>query len=254
MKNNFKHWFTAVLTRIICLTVLLSLASCGSVAGMVKNSTASVRTGLSGPRPINMITSPLKGRITASSVGISKNTILPLTDSASDEDAFTYNQVDDYSISAYTDYYHFSSGSVILGNDEGVTITIKAKPAGLTEEDFLFVYEEKELGCTVKSVRSDPKAKTTYIELYVTAYIPCYTKFEIYSVSDVIDYYEDEDGIPYIPVSIHSLDYQDGRVVYLSDTGEKYHYSSICGGPTTVKTTMYDANQYEYEPCKKCAR
>lgn len=251
MKNNFKHWFTAVLTRIICLTVLLSLASCGSVAGMVKNSTASMRTGLSGPMPVNMIASPLKGKITAASIRAPKNTIRPLTDSSDDE--FTYNQVDDYRISAYTDYCHFSSDCVVLGNDEGVTITITAKPAGLTDEDFLFLYDEKELSCTVKSVNSDTRAKTTSIELYVTALIPCSTEFEIISVSDFIDHYEDENGIPCINVPILSLDYQRGKVVYISNTGEKYHFSSVCSGMNSIKITMHDALDYGYEPCRKCA-
>ena len=253
MKNNFKHWFTAVLTRIICLTVLLSLASCGSVAGMVKNSTASVRTGMGRPMPANLIASPLKGRIKAASVRQAGNMIKPLTESAAEEDVFAYNQVEDYSISTLTDYAHGSDG-IVLGNDEGVTVTIKAKPAGLTAEDFLFMYDEKELHYTVKNVRSDAKAKTTEIVLYVTALIPCQTVFEVYSVSDIIDYYEDEEGIPYIPVRIYSLNYQDGRVVYVSNTGEKYHFSRECCGEYAVKTTLWDARDYNYEPCKKCAR
>ena len=41
--------------------------------------------------------------------------------------------------------------------------------------------------------------------------------------------------------------------VYITPTGKRYHYSSICGGKNSKPTTKADAISRGLTPCKKCA-
>ena len=46
---------------------------------------------------------------------------------------------------------------------------------------------------------------------------------------------------------------QNGRTVYITPTGKKYHYSSSCAGKNAIETTEQEASR-NYGPCKKCVR
>lgn len=43
-----------------------------------------------------------------------------------------------------------------------------------------------------------------------------------------------------------------GRKVYKTPTGKKYHYDSNCNGGTYIETTMEEALSLGLDPCKKC--
>lgn len=57
----------------------------------------------------------------------------------------------------------------------------------------------------------------------------------------------------FIRVEIKQLNETDGRVVYVTETGEKYHFSETCAGEYAIATTYLDATGAGYEPCGKCA-
>ena len=42
------------------------------------------------------------------------------------------------------------------------------------------------------------------------------------------------------------------KVVYITPTGKKYHFSKDCAGPNAIKTDL-DSAKKNYDPCKKCA-
>ena len=42
--------------------------------------------------------------------------------------------------------------------------------------------------------------------------------------------------------------------VYITNTGEKYHYSASCAGSSAEKVERDDAIKMGYSPCGKCAR
>lgn len=46
--------------------------------------------------------------------------------------------------------------------------------------------------------------------------------------------------------------YSDDKVVYITPTGECYHFDPDCGGKNSSPTTLSRA-EGEYRPCKKCA-
>lgn len=45
----------------------------------------------------------------------------------------------------------------------------------------------------------------------------------------------------------------NSRTVYITPTGEKYHYSKACAGKNAIEST-YNKVKDIYEPCKKCAQ
>ena len=45
----------------------------------------------------------------------------------------------------------------------------------------------------------------------------------------------------------------NSNVVYITPTGERYHYSATCGGENSYKVSLNDALKSGLTPCKKCA-
>lgn len=45
----------------------------------------------------------------------------------------------------------------------------------------------------------------------------------------------------------------NGRTVYITPTGKRYHYNSNCNGGTYIPSTMSEALARGLTPCKKCA-
>jgi len=50
----------------------------------------------------------------------------------------------------------------------------------------------------------------------------------------------------------HKLDSKQGKLVYYTPTGEKYHFSKSCAGDNAMETTLNDAEGF-LDPCGKCA-
>ncbi len=44
-----------------------------------------------------------------------------------------------------------------------------------------------------------------------------------------------------------------GKIVYITPTGKRYHYSSTCGGKNSTKSDLSTAKSLGLTPCKKCA-
>ena len=45
-----------------------------------------------------------------------------------------------------------------------------------------------------------------------------------------------------------------GHTIYVTPTGEKYHYSGNCNGGTYIESTLEEALSRGLEPCKKCVK
>lgn len=152
------------------------------------------------------------------------------------------------SVSCSTDYSHMQSEWIYLGNDEGVTFTISTSAKGITWDD-LFVYYDEDM-ITVEYEDSYEANGKTYFKFYAEGLEEGRSQIAIVTVYDLMTYGENAKGYIY---EVMKLDDYQGRVVYVTNYGEKYHYSSDCAGKNCFATTYYDARAYEYEPCHKCA-
>ena len=171
-------------------------------------------------------------------------------DTEYDEDEINYNKVSasQLSVSYSTDYFHMRSEWIYLGNDEGVTFTISTSVSGITWDD-LFIYYDEEM-ITVDYEDSYEANGKTYFKVYAEGLEEGRSQIAIVTVYDLMTYGENAKGYIY---EVMKLDDYQGRVVYVTNYGEKYHYSSDCAGKNCFATTYYDARAYEYEPCHKCA-
>ena len=131
------------------------------------------------------------------------------------------------------DYAHAINDSIYLGNDEGVTFTIEIEKEVNDIEELVFDYEN---------------GKTTII-VYVTALEKCNTELLITTEYELEKKGEEAHCYQF---SIRKLDSSEGRVVYVTPTGEKYHYSADCAGENAIKTTYYDVEMLETKPCGRC--
>ena len=145
-----------------------------------------------------------------------------------------------------TDYAH-GFDNITLGNDEGLTIQVIA-PLGTTYEELIIYGEEGLVNIELVDQR-DSGDKTTFV-LYVTINQPCTTNIMISAGYEVLSYEEYE----YCDIEVTKLNSTDGRVAYLSPTGDYYHFSSSCAGDNYITTTYYDCYSLEIEPCSKCAQ
>ena len=157
-------------------------------------------------------------------------------------------EASDLSVNTLTDYAHTDTEVIFLGNDEGVTITISASAVDMTVDDLVIIYDDSLL-----SVRISEPARSgsrTEIELYVTGKTSCETEMAICTTYDVETQGDEATG--YL-LDIRKLNSTEGRVVYVTSSGDKYHFRESCAGSYSTKTTYRDAKAYEYDPCGKCA-
>lgn len=159
-----------------------------------------------------------------------------------------YHRVDDIQINVNFEYSHIDSDAIILGNDERCWITLEVSPSSVTEDDVIFDYDDTKLA--VENIDRKQNGNSVDIVYQIKALQPGYSEIIICSYYDVNEY--GENATCQI-LSVNGLNAQDGRVVYVTTTGEKYHYSSTCV-QSGIKTTLYDALAYEYEPCSKCVK
>ena len=157
-------------------------------------------------------------------------------------------EVSDLSVKTLTDYAHTDTEVIFLGNDEGVTITISTSVVDMTTDDLVIIYDDSLLSVKVSEpVRSGSR---TVIELYVTGKTSCETEMAICTTYDVE--MQGDEATGYL-LDIRKLNATEGRVVYVTSSGDKYHFSESCAGGYSTKTTYRDAKVYEYDPCGKCA-
>ena len=166
-----------------------------------------------------------------------------------DSSDIPYNAITYYDASVRTEHSHIQSDSIYLGNEEILTLIVTAKPANLNESDFFFIFDESLLSNTVTKVSSSSDRNETTIEAKISSISPGSSEFAICSTYDLITLGEEAD---FRVINITGLDYEKGRIVYVTPTGEKYHRTASCAGKNAISTTSYDAIAYEYEKCKKC--
>ena len=163
----------------------------------------------------------------------------------------TYIRIEKCSARADQDYLHVSYDPITLGNGEKLTLTITATPADLRAEDFYISYDSALLSSEITDISSNESGNETIVKAVVTAISPGTSDLYILSSYDLANLPEDEwRGIGY---SIKGLDSTDGKIVFVTPTGEKYHFSADCAGENAIGTTLYDAVADEYEPCGRCA-
>lgn len=157
--------------------------------------------------------------------------------------------VSDLTVSTLNDYAHTNTDILYLGNNEGLTITVKASGIGLTEDDILVIYDETAL--TITSEEPSELGETTYFKYYVTGKQTCKTQIAIVTTYDYVTLGENASGYM---LEVKKLDSSDGRIAYVTPTGEKFHFSERCAGENANKTTYRDAVACDYSPCGKCAK
>ena len=161
-----------------------------------------------------------------------------------------YNKVADYELTSIRqDYAHIDSDVVRLGNGEGAWFIIEASPATTTADDITFLYDDTML--EIADLKFSTVGNKVKYEVYVKA--------KKAGVSDVFiapsyDLWEDFENTPGYSIPVKSLDSSEGKVVYITSSGEKYHFSESCAGTGAYETTVSDAQIYEYGACGKCAK
>lgn len=154
----------------------------------------------------------------------------------------------DLAVTTIKDYAHTDTDVIFLGNQEGVTISIVAEGAEVTWDALVLLYDETILNVEMQNPVSTETQ--TVLKAYVTGRKPGDSEFFICTEYDLVTKGENAEGYY---LDIRKLDSSEGRIVYVTPSGEKYHFSVSCAGDGATKTTYRDATVYEYEPCGKCA-
>ena len=156
---------------------------------------------------------------------------------------------EDLRINLEREYAHIDTDVILLGNNEGATIKIFTSVDDLVADDILFIYDEELL--SVKESEPFEESGQTCFEYYVTGKNSGVSEIWIITTYDYLTLGEEANGYCIV---VKKLDSKEGKVAYVTPTGDKYHLSSGCAGENATKTTYYDVTAYEYEPCGKCAK
>jgi len=155
-------------------------------------------------------------------------------------------EVNDYSVRYKTEYSHYESDVARLGNSERLWITIEASPSTVSIDDFVIDYDSEMV--EISNVEENVIGDKVEIVLEIVAHQSGVSEILIASCYEIYEFYENADCYC---VTVKSLNNTNGQVVYVSPTGEKYHFSSNCIS-SGIRTTLDDALTLEYEPCSKC--
>jgi len=184
---------------------------------------------------------------------VTEDAIDATTDAATIDPAdIPYTRITDMSLSMQTEYAHgqdLYDDRMILGNDEMGAIVITASPANLTFDDFYISWESDDLELYYVDPTSD--GDTTTLVLYVEGTSPVTDYICIWSSYDLV---AQGGAAEPLTVPVVKLDSTDGRVVYVTMSGSKYHYSQECAGDGAIATCYYDVKNTSLDnPCGKCA-
>ena len=153
----------------------------------------------------------------------------------------------DLSVTTTQDYAHTDTDVIFLGNQEGVTISIVANNVDISWDTLVLIYDETVLNVEMQSPVSTETQ--TVLKAYVTGKKTGESEFFICTEYDLATKGEEAEGYY---LDIRKLDSNEGCIVYVTRSGEKYHISESCAGDGATKTTYRDATVYEYKPCGKC--
>ena len=168
------------------------------------------------------------------------------------DDAERIIQNDDLSFSSKSERHHAESSYCVLGEGEGLTITVSANDGDVYVDDILFIYDEEELNVSEKQITGYNGQEC--VEAYITGVKEGVFDLSIVAVYDYVlwdegiteDLYGDS-------FKVKKLNATDGKTVYVTPSGEKYHFSKECAGENALDTTLYDAVIVGYDHCRKCA-
>ena len=167
-----------------------------------------------------------------------------------DVTSIPYNFIESIDVNCITDYAHIESEVIRLGNNEKAVFTLIASPSGVNIDDFFFIYDESLLSITVDDLEYDEENDKTTIKLHVESILPGDSDFIICTMHDYLMNGEEAQVIPF---SVTGLDSSEGRIVFVTNNGEKYHFSKECAGENAIITTMRDVEILGFHtPCKKC--
>ena len=165
-----------------------------------------------------------------------------------EEDDNPYHKITDLEAVYQREFGHAFDDSVYLGTEERMTLTVKATGKKLEEDDLLVADSERilDIELTDKDV-SDKSASFTYTikgKKSGSTSLLVASKYDIYN----------EDQEKYLGVEMRILDKTEGRTVYYTIEGERYHYKESCAGENARPTTLYDAESVGRTPCGTCAK
>lgn len=156
----------------------------------------------------------------------------------------------DYEVGFETDYSHIDTERMTLGNNEIGTVIITASPSTIKFEDFYIEYNNSMLSYTLTDTVANEDKDSISFTLQIKAISSGASEIVIFAIDDFIAL---DDNTPVVTIPVYALDKEQGRVVFVTYGGEKYHFNENCPGDSAFKTTLYDAECAGYEPCKKCA-
>lgn len=156
--------------------------------------------------------------------------------------------IDDVDMTVSGGYAHLESDSIILGNDEEVTFTLTVNNPKVTIDDLVIYYDELILDVNIEK-KDDGNNKTKFSAI-VTGIAAGSSDFQVATVYDLI--HNEPEQVEVKGVNVHKLDAEDGRVVYVTPSGNKYHNSKSCAGDNAMATTYYDAMNAGIKPCGNC--
>lgn len=161
-----------------------------------------------------------------------------------------YQNVESCNIYYKTEYSHIDMEIIRLGDKETATIELEAEPAGLTLDDFIIVYDESLIKASFEDVVSNEASNETLITMHISAISEGVSEIIIIPAYDYVTKAE-EDIRGYV-LTVKGYGSKEGKIVYITSSGEKYHYSKKCAGDSAYGTTLAEAKAYEYSPCGNC--
>lgn len=241
---------------IVILTLLLNFCACSS------SDNKEINIDNNNEIIVDKYDDLIDKEIDEQAVVEENNSLLPSDDEESIDEIEElsenpFNKVDSIlNYSSETDYFHaIGSDYIFLGTGENAKIAVTAKPAGLEVGDILFFdSNETLLNIEYGEAVSDYDKNTTKFTVYITGNQGPETQTTGLIYASGYDIYENENETIFYAINVTIYNETDGKIVYVTEEGEKYHYSKECINGADKATTLKEALAYEYEPCKKCVK
>ena len=160
-----------------------------------------------------------------------------------------FTPITNIKITLSTDYAHVRD-MMFLGYNESLSVTLNVMPVSALAEDIILLFDEESLVTTWDEVIQTTTSDSLTLKFKVTALKPGRHEFYVCSAYDLVEYGEEAECQYF---SIEALDETNGRVVYFTPYGKRYHYSYECAGENGTPTTLRDAQLIELGPCRVCA-
>ena len=172
-----------------------------------------------------------------------------ITETETMQSIFAELYADDIDVRCATDYAHISSDGnyFTLGTGEELTIDINAPGTNVIVEDFIIIFEEDKVNAVIDEPQYDDDSTT--IRIHIVGTVP--GSSEVIIVTSYEWEQKEDESSAYV-FTVNQLNAERGQIVYVTQTGSKYHFSSDCAGQSSYATTLKDAEGVGYEPCAKC--